>query len=93
MLATAFLAAALALHPAPAAKAASLVHFESPSGNINCIGGPAGYGQPAFVECLVLKHTWPASITPRKPANCDLDSAHCPRSPPGRWRCWSGSRP
>jgi hypothetical protein len=53
--------------------ALSLVHFQSPSGNINCIGGPAGYGQPAFVECLVRKHTWPPSITPRKPAGCDLD--------------------
>ena len=51
----------------------SLVHFQSPSGNINCIGAPAGFGQPAFVECLVRKHTWPASITPRKPASCDLD--------------------
>ena len=53
--------------------ALSLVHFQSPSGNINCIGAPAGFGQPAFVQCLVRKHTWPASITPRKPASCDLD--------------------
>ena len=53
--------------------ALSLVHFQSPSGNINCIGAPAGFGQPAFVECLVRKHTWRAGITPRKPASCDLD--------------------
>ena len=53
--------------------ALSLVHFQSPSGNINCIGAPAGFGQPAFVQCLVRKHTWPAGITPRKPASCDLD--------------------
>ncbi len=26
-------------------------------------------------------------------ANLDVYSADCPRSPPGRWRCWSGSRP
>ena len=53
--------------------ALSLVHFQSPSGNINCIGAPAGSASPAFVQCLVRKHTWPASITPRKPASCDLD--------------------
>ena len=53
--------------------ALSLVHFQSPSGNINCIGAPAGFGQPAFVQCLVRKHAWPAGITPRKPASCDLD--------------------
>jgi hypothetical protein len=56
-----------------AALVSSLVHFQSPSGNINCIGAAAGSGQPAFVECLVRKHSWAAGITPRKPANCDLD--------------------
>ena len=36
-----------------------LVHFQSPSGNINCIGGPAFQGTPAFVECLARKQSWP----------------------------------
>jgi hypothetical protein len=53
--------------------ALSLVHFQSPSGNINCIGAPPGSFGPAFVDCLVRKHTWPARITPRKPASCDVD--------------------
>jgi len=48
-----------------------LAHFQSPSGNINCIGGPAFQGSPAFVECLVRKQTWPHLA--RKPASCDLD--------------------
>jgi uncharacterized protein DUF6636 len=65
-------AAALTLAPS-AASVGGLQHFQSPSGNINCIGGPAFQGSPAFVECLVQKHTWPAKITPRKPAACDLD--------------------
>jgi hypothetical protein len=48
-----------------------LVHFQSPSGNINCIGGPAFQGLPASVECLVRKNSWPR-LAP-KPARCDLD--------------------
>ena len=48
-----------------------LAHFQSPSGNINCIGGPAFQGSPAFVECLVRKQTW--HVLRPKPANCDLD--------------------
>jgi len=48
-----------------------LVHFQSPSGNINCIGGPAYQGSPAFVECLARKQSWPRLA--RKPASCDLD--------------------
>jgi len=51
--------------------ATSLVHFQSPSGNINCIGAPAAQGSPAFVECLVRKATWPSK--PSRPATCDLD--------------------
>lgn len=50
---------------------ASLVHFQSPSGNINCIGSSAYQGTPAFVECLVRKSTW--LNKPRRPATCDLD--------------------
>jgi Family of unknown function (DUF6636) len=50
-----------------------LVHFQSPSGNINCLGSKAAYGQPAFVECLVRKNTWPAAQLKPKPASCDLD--------------------
>jgi Family of unknown function (DUF6636) len=53
------------------AVASSLVHFQSPSGNINCIGGAAFKGTPAFVSCLVRKRSWPR-LAP-KPANCDLD--------------------
>ena len=37
-----------ALGAAPAAAATPLVHFKSPSGSINCIGGTS----PVFVECL-----------------------------------------
>ncbi len=53
------------------ALASSLVHFQTPSGNINCIGGPAFMGTPPFVECLVRKNTWPHLRA--KPAICDLD--------------------
>jgi hypothetical protein len=53
------------------AVASSLVHFQSPSGNINCIGGGAFQGIPASVECLVRKNTWPRFAP--KPARCDLD--------------------
>jgi len=49
----------------------SLVHFQSPSGNINCIGSAAYEGQPAFVECVVRRSSWPR-LRPR-PASCDLD--------------------
>jgi Family of unknown function (DUF6636) len=53
------------------AAASSLVHFQSPSGNINCIGSGAFQGTPAFVSCLVRKNSWPR-LAP-KPARCDLD--------------------
>jgi hypothetical protein len=62
-------ALALAAHPASALP--KLVHFRSPSGNINCIGQAATSGSPAFVDCLVQKSTWPSKRP--KPANCDLD--------------------
>jgi hypothetical protein len=65
----AILLAAL-LPAAPSSAASTLVHFQSPSGNINCIGEPSGQG-PAFVECLVRQSGWPAS--PARPAGCDLD--------------------
>ena len=51
--------------------AGSLVHFQSPSGNINCIGSAAYQGTPAFVQCLVRKNSWPSR--PRRPVSCDLD--------------------
>jgi Family of unknown function (DUF6636) len=51
--------------------AGGLVHFQSPSGNINCYVGPAFQGSPAFAQCLVRKQSWP-SLRP-KPASCDLD--------------------
>jgi Family of unknown function (DUF6636) len=53
------------------ALATSLVHFQSPSGNINCIGGAVFQSQPAFVQCLVRRNSWPR-LRP-KPASCDLD--------------------
>jgi hypothetical protein len=52
----------------PSAATTRLVHFKSPSGNLNCIGGTA---PSAFVECLVQTATWPKVRA--KPANCDLD--------------------
>jgi hypothetical protein len=52
---------------APAGAATSLVHFKSPSGNINCIGSTS----PVFVDCLVLHASWPK--VPPKPLGCDLD--------------------
>ncbi len=53
------------------AFASSLVHFQSPSGNINCIGSAAFQGSPAFVECVVRRNRWPR-LRPR-PASSDLD--------------------
>jgi hypothetical protein len=53
---------------APSAAATSIVHFKSPSGNLNCIAGTA---PSAFVECLVRTAAWPHVRA--KPANCDLD--------------------
>jgi hypothetical protein len=61
------LALALFAGPAPA----NLVHFKSPSGNINCIGAAADRYDPAFVDCLVRKNTWPTKRA--RPADCDLD--------------------
>lgn len=55
------------LGAAPAQAAASLVHFQSPSGNINCLGGTT----PVFVSCLVRRAAWPHA--PARPARCDLD--------------------
>lgn len=50
---------------------ASLVHFQSPSGNINCLGERASSFGPGFVDCLVRQDTWPHKRP--KPAACDLD--------------------
>ena len=62
-----FAAFVLAAGSAAPANAASLVHFKSPSGNINCIGGTS----PVFVQCLVRSASWPK--TPARPIGCDLD--------------------
>jgi hypothetical protein len=62
---------ALALAAHSAAEQPKLVHFRSPSGNINCIGQAAAFGRPAFVQCLVKTAAWPAKRP--KPAGCDLD--------------------
>jgi hypothetical protein len=60
---------ALALHAAPGQS--ELVHFKSPSGNINCIGAAGGSLGPAFVDCLVRTNNWPNKRA--RPASCDLD--------------------
>ena len=41
------------------------IHFQSPSGNINC------RLESAWVDCLVKKDTWPRHSS--KPASCDVD--------------------
>ena len=46
---------------APAAADPVVAHFQSPSGNINCIGGTA----PAYVECQARTATWPHPRTKR----------------------------
>jgi hypothetical protein len=58
---------ALTAGAGPAAAHPVVAHFQSPSGNINCIGGTA----PAYVECQVRHATWPAKSP--KPLGCDLD--------------------
>ena len=62
------LTALLALTMVFPTTSTSFVHFQSPSGNINCLGTAAA---PAFVDCLVKTATWPRR--PPRPANCDLD--------------------
>jgi hypothetical protein len=52
---------------APAGATTRLVHFQSPSGNLNCIAGTS----PVFVDCLAKHATWPHVRA--KPAGCDLD--------------------
>jgi hypothetical protein len=56
-----------ALGAVPAGAATRLVHFQSPSGNLNCIGGTS----PVFISCLAKRATWPNERA--RPANCDLD--------------------
>lgn len=53
--------------PVPAGATTPFVHFRSPSGNINCIGGST----PVFVDCLVRDAAW--AKPPARPARCDLD--------------------
>jgi len=65
LLAAATIAAVGAL-AAPAQ--AKIVHFTSPSGNIDCLGITDG---TVFVQCVVQKAEWPRR--PRRPASCDLD--------------------
>jgi hypothetical protein len=71
VLIAAVVALALAVPAHSGATVPKLVHFASPSGNINCIGQAATSGSPAFAECLVRRATWP--VKRPKPANCDLD--------------------
>lgn len=58
----------LAVAAAPAVARARLAHFQSPSGNINCVGSDRA---PIFVDCLVRTGSW--QQPPPKPARCDLD--------------------
>lgn len=58
------LAAALA---APGAASADVIHFTTPSRNIDCIAD----FEVAAVDCLVEKAAWPR--VPPRPADCDLD--------------------
>ncbi len=51
----------------PAVGAGSFVHFQSPSGNLDCIGSSS----PAFVQCLAQHAAWPAKRA--RPAGCELD--------------------
>src|SRR4051812_31122324 len=64
------LAAALCFAAFAGSAQAALVHFRSPSGNIDCLLG-ASSGTPNFADCLVKTHAWPHH--PAKPAACDLD--------------------
>jgi len=62
------LAALAALAVATAsAEAARFVHFESPSGNINCTVGPDG------ASCMARSQTWPHP--PARPRSCNLEWA------------------
>jgi hypothetical protein len=61
--------AAVALAALAGAAQIHIVHFKSPSGNINCML-VTGEGPPN-ASCLVKKAAWP-HLRP-KPASCDLD--------------------
>jgi hypothetical protein len=68
--ALACLITALACSLLAASAHAGTVHFESPSGNIDCFA----FSTPSSgADCLVRTATW--ARPPRKPASCDLDWA------------------
>jgi hypothetical protein len=56
---------ALAASASSPVSAQSLVHFRSPSGNINCVMFAGG------AECVVKQQSWPRLRA--RPASCDLD--------------------
>jgi hypothetical protein len=64
------LALAFAFGGTAGAAQSKLIHFKSPSGNINCLGDTVA---PVFVDCLVKSSSW--AHKPPKPASCDLDWA------------------
>jgi hypothetical protein len=64
------LIATVATLAAGSANAASLFHFKTPSGNINCFLVSAEGGS---ADCIVRQADWPS--VPKKPASCDLDWA------------------
>jgi hypothetical protein len=63
----AVLLALLAGLAVPAVASADIVHFTTPSRNIDCI---ADFASPS-VDCVVQRASWPR--VPPKPASCDLD--------------------
>lgn len=62
------LIAALGLGAGAVPAAATLSHFTSPSGNIDCM---MDSDQGGWAQCMVQRAAWP--VEPRKPASCDLD--------------------
>jgi hypothetical protein len=79
LLGTALLLAAATGAGAAPSKPSTLLHFQSPSGNIDCYLGST---PSDFAECLVEHATWPSPKP--KPARCDLDWAPYTASTDGR---------
>ena len=58
---------------AGAASADTLTTFQTPSGNIQCLGGEGAYG--TFVDCDIFETATGRPALPM-PADCDLDWGH-----------------
>ena len=61
------LTAVLATLAVPAVADADVIHFTTPSGNIDCVGD----FDVATVSCTVQRASWPR--VPPRPAGCDVD--------------------